>query len=99
MIDRMKQITDKYKRVNQPSSQQTTMEFIPSKKSLSQYGILCCGTEPHKHLVISPTKSKKGNKCSVCMSIIMYICVYDYVCTYVVHLHKMCSYACICEYI
>ena len=67
VIDRMKQITDKYKRVNQPSSQQTTMEFIPSKKSLSQYGILCCGTEPHKHLVNSPTKSKKGNKSSVCI--------------------------------
>ena len=38
---RMRQITDKYKKVNTPPVQQATMEFVPTKEALPQFGLLC----------------------------------------------------------
>ena len=38
VIDRMQQITDKYKRVNLPPVQQATMVFLPAKIALPQFG-------------------------------------------------------------
>ena len=41
VIDRMQQITDKYIKVNLPPVQPATMEFVPTKEILPQFGLLC----------------------------------------------------------
>ena len=43
VIDRMQQITDKYRKVNLPPVQQATMEFVPTKVHL---GLLCSTAKP-----------------------------------------------------
>ena len=40
VIDCMQQITDKCKKVNLPSVQQATIEFLPTKEALPQFGFL-----------------------------------------------------------
>ena len=46
VIDRMQQITDKYKRINL-SPVQTTLEFVPTKDPLPQFGFLCSTAVPY----------------------------------------------------
>ena len=64
VIDRMQQITDKYKKVNLPPVQQATMEFVPTKEILPQFGLLCSTVtpDPHNCIAIPPKYSIKGNK-------------------------------------
>ena len=80
VIDRMQQITDKYKKVNLPPVQQATMEFAPTKEILPQFGLLCSTAtpDPHNCVAILPkysiqgtmvrftiiTKDKNGDHCS-----------------------------------
>ena len=49
VIDRMQQITDKYKKVNIPPVQQATMEFVPTKEILPQFGLLSSTARPDPH--------------------------------------------------
>ena len=46
VIDRMQQITDKCRKVNLRPVQQATMEFVPTKKTFPQFGLLC-SVDPH----------------------------------------------------
>ena len=46
VINHMQQITDKYKNVNIPPVQQATMEFVPTKEDLPQFGLLCSTATP-----------------------------------------------------
>ena len=46
VIDRMQQITDKYKKVNIPPVQQATMEFVPTTEALPQFALLCSTATP-----------------------------------------------------
>ena len=55
VIDRMQQITDKYKKVNIPPVQQATMEFVPTKEALPQFGSLC-SVDPHNCEVVDLPK-------------------------------------------
>ena len=55
VIDRMQQITDKYKKVNIPPVQQATMEFVPTKEALPQFGLLC-SVDPHNCEVVDLPK-------------------------------------------
>ena len=55
VIDRMQQITDKYKKVNIPPVQQATMEFVPTKEALPQFSLLC-SVDPHKCEVVGIPK-------------------------------------------
>ena len=65
VIDRMQQITDKYKKVNIPPVQQATMEFVPTKKALPQFGSLC-SVDPHNcELVDLPKYVIKGKETKV----------------------------------
>ena len=78
VIDRMQQITDKYKKVNIPPVQQATMEFVPTKETLPQFGLLC-SVDAHKCEVVGipkyiikdkeatvtlVTKDDNGDRCS-----------------------------------
>ena len=45
VIDRMQQITNKYKKVNIPPVQ-ATMEFVPTKEAPPQFGLVC-SVDPH----------------------------------------------------
>ena len=68
VIDRMQQITDKYKKVNLPPVQRATMEFVPIKESLPQLGLLCSSARPDPHnceTVGLPKYSIKGEKIEV----------------------------------
>ena len=49
LIDRMQQITDKCKKVNIPPVQQATIEFVPTKEVLPQFGLLCSTAKPDPH--------------------------------------------------
>ena len=65
VIDRMQQITDKYKKVNIPPVQQATMEFVLAKKALPQFGLLC-SVDPHNcELVDLPKYVIKGKETKV----------------------------------
>ena len=65
VIDRMQQITDKYKKVNIPPVQQATMEFVPTKEALPQFGLLC-SVDPHNCKVVDlPKHIIKGKKTKV----------------------------------
>ena len=65
VIDRMKQITDKYKKVNIPPVQQATMEFVPTKEALPQFGLLC-SVDPHNCEVVDlPKYIIKGKETKV----------------------------------
>ena len=55
VIDRMQQITDKYKKVNIPPVQRATMEFVPTKETLIQFGLLC-SVDPHKCEIVGIPK-------------------------------------------
>ena len=46
VIDRMQQMTGKYKKVNLPPVEQATMEFVPIKEILPQFGLLSF-VDPH----------------------------------------------------
>ena len=63
-IDRMQQITDKYKKVNIPPVQQATMEFVPTKEDLPQFGLLCSTATPDPYNCAAgvPKYSIKGQK-------------------------------------
>ena len=77
VIDRMQHIIDKYKKVNLPPIQ-TTMEFVPAKTALPQFGKLClldpCNCEVanlskyiikgRKTSVTIITKLNNGDRCS-----------------------------------
>ena len=62
VIDRMQQITDKYKKVNIPPVQQATMEFVPTKEALPQFGLLCSTARPvpEQSVAVLPKYSIKG---------------------------------------
>ena len=62
VTDRMRQITDKYEKVNIPPVQQATMEFVPTKEALPQFGLLCSTTrpDPKKSVINLPRYSIKG---------------------------------------
>ena len=64
VIDRMQQITDKCQKVNLPSVQQATMEFVPTKEALPQFGLLCSTARPDPHNCVgyAPKYSVKGQK-------------------------------------
>ena len=64
VIDRMQQITDKYKKVNIPPVQQATMEFVPTKEDLPQFGLLCLTATPDPQNCAAgvPKYSIKGQK-------------------------------------
>ena len=64
VIDRMQQITDKYKKVNIPPVQQSTMEFVPNKEPLPQFGLLCSSGRPDPHNCVAdpPKYYIKGQK-------------------------------------
>ena len=55
VIDRMQQITDNYKKVNIPPVQQATMEFVPTKEALPQFGLLY-SVDPHNCEVVDLPK-------------------------------------------
>ena len=62
VIDHMQQITDKCRKVNLPSVQQPTMEFLPTKETFPQCGFLC-SVAPHNCEVVDiPNYSIKGKK-------------------------------------
>ena len=63
-IDRMQQITDKYKTVNIPPVQQATMEFVPTKEDLPQFGLLSSTATPDPQNCVAdfPKYSIKGQK-------------------------------------
>ena len=64
VIDRMQQIIDKYKKVNL-SPVQATMEFVPTKEALPQFGLLC-SADPHNYEVANfPKYVIKGQKTEV----------------------------------
>ena len=67
VIDRMQQITDKYKKVIIPPVQQATMEFVPIKEALPQFGLLysTARPDPKKSVAVLPRYSIKGKKTKV----------------------------------
>ena len=64
VLDRMQQITDKYKTVNLLPVQQDTMEFVPTKEILPQFGLFYSTTtsDSHNYKAILPKYSIKRNK-------------------------------------
>ena len=65
VIDRMQQITDKYKKVNIPPVQQATMEFVPTKEALPQFGLLCSVDPCNCEVVDLPKYIIKGKETKV----------------------------------
>ena len=68
VTDRMHQITDKYKKVNIPPVQQATMEFVPTKEALPQFGLFCSTARPDPHsceVVDLPNYIIKGKETKV----------------------------------
>ena len=61
VIGHMQEITDKYRIVNFLPGQQTTMEFVPNKPVLPQFGLLCM-VDPPKYKVCIPRYGIKGKK-------------------------------------
>ena len=55
VIDRMQQITDKYKKMNLVPVQQINMEFAPISKALPLFGLLC-SVDPHNCEMIDTPK-------------------------------------------
>ena len=67
VIDRMQQITDKYKKVHMDLTpvQQITMEFVPTKEAFPQFGLLQAAAVPDPHnceIVDPPRYYVKGKK-------------------------------------
>ena len=62
VIDRMQQITDKCRKVNIPPVQQATIEFVPTKVTFPQFGLLHSTVRPDPHNCIAdlPKYSIKG---------------------------------------
>ena len=65
VIDRMHQITDKYKKVNIPPVQQATMEFVPTKEALPQFGLFCSVDPQNCKVVDLPKYIIKGKETKV----------------------------------
>ena len=65
VIDRMQQIADKYKKVNIPPVQQATMEFVPTKEVLPQFGLLCSVDPQNCEVVDLPKCIIKGKETKV----------------------------------
>ena len=65
VIDRMHQITDKYKKVNIPPVQQATMEFVPTKEALPQFGLFCSVDPQNCEVVDLPKYIIKGKETKV----------------------------------
>ena len=78
VIDRMLQIADKCREVNLPPVQRATMEFVPTKEILPQFGLVC-SVDPHNCEVVDIrkcyikgknieftiiTKDNNGDRCS-----------------------------------
>ena len=62
VIDRMQQITDKYRKVNLPPVQRATMEFVPTKEPIPQFGSVY-SVDPHNCKVADiPKYTIKGMK-------------------------------------
>ena len=61
VIGHMQEITDKCRIVNFPTVQQATMEFVPNKAVLPQFGLLCMVDPPNCKVCI-PRYSIKGKK-------------------------------------
>ena len=62
VIDRMQQITDKCRKVNLPPVQRATMEFVPTKETFPQFGLVC-SVDPHNCEVVDiPKYSIKAKK-------------------------------------
>ena len=62
VIDRMQQITTKFKKINLPPVQQVTMEFVPTKETFPQFGWLR-SVDPHNCEVVDiPKYSIKAKK-------------------------------------
>ena len=55
VIDRMQQITDKCRKVNLPPVQRATMEFVPTKETFPQFGLLRA-VDPHNCEVVNIPK-------------------------------------------
>ena len=62
VIDRMQQLTDKCRKVNLPPVQKATIEFVPSKESFPQFGLLCSVDPYHCEVVDMPKYVIKGKK-------------------------------------
>ena len=81
VIDRMQQITDKFKKLNTDPVQSATMEFVPSKESFPQFGQLFTHIDPGACEVVNLpnhripvgkelkfsiiTKYRNGSRCSI----------------------------------
>ena len=80
VIDRMQQITDKFNKLNTDPVQSATMEFVPSKESLPQFGQLFTSIDPGACEVVNLpylitvgeelqfsiiTKYRNGSRCSI----------------------------------
>ena len=80
VIDHMKQITDKFNKLNTDPLQSATMEFVPSKESFPQFGQLLTHIDPiacevvnlPNHIAVGKelkfsiiTKYRYGSQCSI----------------------------------
>ena len=62
VIDRMEQLTEKYRKVNLPPVQRATMGFVPTKETFPQFGLLH-SVDPHNCEVVHlPKYCVKGKK-------------------------------------
>ena len=62
VIDRMQQTTDKCRKVILPPVQRATMEFVPTKETFPQFGLVC-SVDPHNCEVVNiPKYSIKAKK-------------------------------------
>ena len=67
VVDRMEQITGKYKKVNLPPIQQATIQFVPANNPHSSFGLLCSTAvpDPHNCEIVDPPTTRdyvKGKK-------------------------------------
>ena len=80
VVDHMQQITDKFNKMNTDPLQSATMEFVPSKESLPQFGQLLTHIDPNACVVVNLpnhitvgkalqfftlTKYHNGSQCSI----------------------------------
>ena len=84
VIDQMQQITDKYKKVNAPPSQQATIKFVPIKNTVSQIGKVD-STDTHKYT--GKKYISKNIHVYICACIYVRTCIHTNVHAYKVFLH------------
>ena len=65
VIDRMRQITDKYKKVNHPTVQQAIFEFVPTKEAVPQLGFLHSVNSHISEVISLPKLIIKGKETKV----------------------------------